>query len=58
MEGTGQVRNGQADISNTQKKPRSSLPRLSVGVLFTSAAMKDDSVCLRTVSFHILLIRL
>ena len=33
-------------------------PRFRVGVLFMSPAMKEDSVCLRTVSFHILRIRL
>ena len=33
-------------------------PRLSVGVLLISPAMKEDSVCFRTVSFHILRIRL
>lgn len=33
-------------------------PRFRVGVLLMSPAMKDDSVCFRTVSFHILRIRL
>lgn len=33
-------------------------PRLRVGVLLISPAMKEDSVCFRTVSFHILRIRL
>lgn len=34
------------------------LPRFRVGVLLMSPAMKEDSVCFLTVSFHILRIRL
>lgn len=33
-------------------------PRFRVGVLLMSPAMKEDSVCFLTVSFHILRIRL
>lgn len=38
--------------------PGDTSPRFRVGVLFMSPAIKEDSVCFLTVSFHILRIRL